>query len=83
VRAQLRGWFGPSVQDWEVLRVDLIHHGQPSARPPFRPRRPVALGDGRYVCGDHRDTPSIQGAMFSGRRCGERVVLDLGALGRG
>jgi hypothetical protein len=25
------------------------------------------------VCGDHRDTASIQGALFSGRRTGEAV----------
>ena len=37
------------------------------------------LGEGRYVAGDHRDTPSIQGAMFSGRRCGAAVVADLTA----
>jgi hypothetical protein len=26
-----------------------------------------------FVCGDHRDTGSSQGAMFSGRRCAEAV----------
>ncbi len=42
-----------------------------AARPGFSPKRAVELGDGRFVAGDHRDTPSIQGAMFSGHRCGE------------
>jgi hypothetical protein len=77
VRAQLRGWFGGVVADWEHLRTDVIPHGQPVAVPPFRPRRAVRLGEGRYVAGDHRDTGSIQGALFSGRRCGEAVVVDL------
>jgi len=76
--AQMRAWFGGQVDSWETLRVDVIEHGQPDQRPPFRPRRTVALGDGRYVCGDHRDTASIQGAMFSGRRTAERVGADLG-----
>jgi hypothetical protein len=40
-------------------------------------KRRVRLGGGRYVCGDHRDTASIQGALFSGRRTGESVVADL------
>lgn len=75
--AQLRRWFGPDVEAWDLLRVDVIRHGQPDQRPPLLPRRHVALGDGRYVCGDHRDTASIQGAMFSGRRTGERVLADL------
>jgi predicted NAD/FAD-dependent oxidoreductase len=34
----------------------------------------VSLGEGLFVCGDHRDTGSIQGAMFSGRRCAEAVI---------
>lgn len=77
VRTQLRGWFGAVVADWEHLRTDVIPHGQPVAVPPFHPRRNVRLGAGRYVAGDHRDTGSIQGALFSGRRCGEAVVVDL------
>ena len=79
VRRQLSGWWGPQVGDWSVLRVDHIAHGQPDQRPPFAPKRVQSLGDGLFVCGDHRDTPSIQGAMFSGRRCGEAVVQALAA----
>jgi phytoene dehydrogenase-like protein len=75
-RRQLTGWFGPDVARWEVVRVDRIPHGHPDQRPPFSPRRAVALGDGRYVCGDHRDTASIQGALFSGRRTAARVLAD-------
>jgi protoporphyrinogen oxidase len=74
VRRQLRSWWGPQVDQWKQLRVDRIAHGQPAQRPPFAPKRAVALGDGLFVCGDHRDTPSIQGAMFSGRRCGDAVL---------
>jgi hypothetical protein len=64
---------------WELLRHDQIAHGQPLAAVPFSPKRRVSLGEGRYVAGDHRDTPSIQGAMFSGRRCAEAVLADLAA----
>ncbi|MEZ5176964.1 MAG: NAD(P)/FAD-dependent oxidoreductase [Acidimicrobiales bacterium] len=78
-RAQLADWFGPSVAAWEELRVDRIAHGQPLAPPGFSPKRAVDLGEGRFVAGDHRDTPSIQGALFSGRRCGEAVVAHLSA----
>ena len=38
--------------------------------------RPVRLEPGRYVCGDHRDTPSIQGALGSGRRAASAVLAD-------
>jgi hypothetical protein len=76
-RRQLRRWFGPEVDRWEVLRTDVIRHGQPDQRPPLHPRQRVSLGAGRYVCGDHRDTASIQGALFSGRRTAEAVRADL------
>ena len=50
----------------------------PRALPAFpagRPvRSPVALGDGLFVAGDHRDTPSTQGALVSGRRAAEAVL---------
>ena len=79
VRAQLRHWWGGRVDGWRHLRTDAIPHGQPGQAPPFSPKRRVALGDGLFVCGDHRDTPSIQGALYSGRRCGEAVDALLSA----
>ncbi|MGD9752239.1 MAG: FAD-dependent oxidoreductase [Acidimicrobiia bacterium] len=77
VRAQLTEWFGAEVGGWELLRSDVISHGQPTQPPGSPMKRRVRLGGGRYVCGDHRDTASIQGALFSGRRTGESVVADL------
>jgi phytoene dehydrogenase-like protein len=74
VRAQLRAWWGPRVDGWDHLRTDVIEHGQPEQYPPLRPKQRVALGDGLFVCGDHRDTGSIQGALFSGRRCAAAVL---------
>ena len=32
---------------------------------------------GVYLCGDHRDNASIEGAMVSGRRAAEAVLADL------
>lgn len=77
VRAQLRRMWGPAVDAWRHLRTDAIAHGQPRQHPPFSPKQRVDLGDGMFVCGDHRDTASIQGALYSGRRCGEAVVASL------
>lgn len=51
----------------------------PAAPPPLGDlRRPVDLGDGRYVAGDHRDTPSLQGAMASGARAARALLAGLG-----
>ncbi len=77
-RVQLRSWWGPQVDGWEHLASYRIEHGQPRQRPPFRPKRPVALADGVFVCGDHRDTASSQGALYSGRRCAAAVAERLG-----
>lgn len=73
-RQQMQRMFGPSVESWTHLRTYTIEHGQPDQSPPFVPRKRVSLGEGIFVCGDHRDTASIQGALFSGRRCAEAVL---------
>jgi phytoene dehydrogenase-like protein len=76
-RAQLRGWFGAEVDGWDHLRTYRIRHGHPDQRPGFSARRSVRLGGGRFVCGDHRDTPAIQGALFSGKRAAAAVLAEL------
>ena len=77
VRARATAIWGDEVSGWRHLRTDTIAHGQPRQHPPFAPKQRVTLGDGLFVCGDHRDTASIQGAMFSGRRCAEAVLDSL------
>ncbi|MCB0991590.1 MAG: FAD-dependent oxidoreductase [Acidimicrobiales bacterium] len=77
VRKQLALIWGSAVESWRHLRTDTIAHGQPRQYPPFAPKKKIDLGEGLFVCGDHRDTASIQGALFSGRRCGEAVVESL------
>jgi hypothetical protein len=77
-REQLARWFGSTTADWDHLRTDVIVHGQPLQAPPLHPKQPVALGNGRFVCGDHRDTASIQGALFSGGRTAKAVLRHLG-----
>jgi phytoene dehydrogenase-like protein len=77
-RRQLRGWWGDQVDRWELLATYRIDHGQPSQEPPLRPKQRVSLGHGLFVCGDHRDTASIQGALFSGRRCAAAVMAHVG-----
>jgi hypothetical protein len=47
-------------------------------RPPHDPRRPVRLLAGLYVCGDHRDTGTVQGALHSGDRASAAILRDLG-----
>jgi len=76
---QLDEWFGTSVREWNHLRTYSIPYALPSQLPPAlsTPERPVRWQPGIYVCGDHRDNASIQGAMVSGRRAAEAVLQDL------
>ena len=76
-RDQLRTWWGPQVDAWRHLKTYRIAHAGPEQLPPFNPEQQVSLGDGIFVCGDHRDTGSIQGALYSGRRCGDAVLAHL------
>lgn len=79
VLEQLGEWFGDTVADWNHLRTYSIPYALPSQVPPALsvPERPILWEPGIYVCGDHRDNASIQGAMVSGRRAAEVVMQDL------
>ncbi|MFM8777257.1 MAG: FAD-dependent oxidoreductase, partial [Actinomycetota bacterium] len=79
-RDHLRTWWGPQVDGWRHLKTYRITHAGPEQLPPFNPKQKVSLGNGLFVCGDHRDTGSIQGALYSGRRCGDAVASSLAAL---
>ena len=68
---QMRKWFGDSVDSWEHIKTYSIEHGQPDLRPGDPFRKSIKNSEGVYICGDHRDTPSIQGALVSGRRAAE------------
>lgn len=64
----------------EVARYP-IREALPAHVPPMPLHQPAALGDGVFVIGDHRATPSIQGALASGRRGAEAVLAHLGPRG--
>ena len=78
VRAQLGRWFGAGVAKWRHLRTYQIPFAQPDQAPPaLTPwRRAVRVRPGLYVCGDHRDNASINGAMESGRRAADAALAD-------
>ncbi len=80
VRAELARLYGTPTGDWQHLTTVPLPHALPAAPPPQgRLRKPVALGDGLFVAGDHRDSPSIQGALASGWRAAAAVLTALRA----
>ncbi|MEX0691042.1 MAG: NAD(P)/FAD-dependent oxidoreductase [Gemmatimonadales bacterium] len=79
VREQLSTWFGASVVDrWQHVATYTIPRAIPLQDTLDPAHRPVRLGAGLYVCGDHRDNGSINGALQSGRRAAESVYGDVG-----
>ncbi|VTR76696.1 flavin monoamine oxidase family protein [Cellulomonas hominis] len=81
VRRQAGEILGADPRGWTELARHDLRHALPALPPPLRDRvrQDVDLGDGRYVCGDHRDTPSQQGALVSGRRTARAVAARLAA----
>jgi predicted NAD/FAD-dependent oxidoreductase len=78
IRAHLSMIYGTSTSSWEVIGAYAIPYALPAMDIPFRARKPVDLGNGLFVAGDHRDTASIQGAMVSGRRTADAILDRLG-----
>ncbi|MFG2563719.1 NAD(P)/FAD-dependent oxidoreductase [Streptomyces sp. NPDC048496] len=78
VRAHLAALYGTPTDDWELLAAHHDPEAVPAMPPPHDLRRPVRLLAGLYVCGDHRDTSTVQGALFSGRRAAHAILGDLG-----
>lgn len=76
VREELIAWFGPQARSWRHLRTYSILHAQPRNLPAEGDWSPVRMERGLYVCGDHRATPSLQGALLSGRKAAEAVCAD-------
>lgn len=74
-RDQLRGWYGNAVDGWRLLRIDRIPHALPDR---WAPPPTAGLPGGVRLCGDWCESPSIQGAMKSGRLVGEAVAAERG-----
>ncbi|NEY33568.1 NAD(P)-binding protein [Streptomyces sp. PRKS01-65] len=81
VRMHLARLYGTSTARWETLAVHHTAEAVPAMRPPHDPHRPVRLLAGLYVCGDHRDTSTVQGALRSAHRAAAAILTDLGAAG--
>ena len=78
-RTQLSDWFGASVTEhWELLRVSRVPFSLPrTLLGETQAAEAVRRAPGLYCCGDHLETPSINGAMRSGRRAAEAVLAAL------
>ncbi|MEU4251559.1 NAD(P)/FAD-dependent oxidoreductase [Amycolatopsis sp. NPDC026612] len=78
VRRALGRMYRTDASRWPLIARYEIARGLPAMPAPHEIRREVRLGEGRYVCGDHRDTSSLQGALASGTRAARAVLADFG-----
>ncbi|MFF1722909.1 NAD(P)/FAD-dependent oxidoreductase [Streptomyces sviceus] len=81
VRTHLARLYGTPTHRWETLAVHHTREAVPAMPAPHDLRRPVRLLAGLYVCGDHRDTSTVQGALHSAHRAATAILKDLGAAG--
>jgi phytoene dehydrogenase-like protein len=80
VRVDLGRLYGVSTSGWELLAVHHDPDASDAMPPPHDHRRPVRLLSGLYVCGEHRDTSTVQGALHSGRRAAKALLADFATL---
>ncbi len=74
--AELKAMFGTRVDTWQFLR----HYAIPRALPGFTTTgwamepHAVRVAEGVYRCGDYMASPSVNGALASGRQAAEAVL---------
>ncbi|MFE5616997.1 NAD(P)/FAD-dependent oxidoreductase [Streptomyces sp. NPDC056524] len=69
--------YGAETADWELVHRVTVTDALPAMPGPTPLSRTARWAPGRYVCGDHRATGSLQGALASGARAARTVLDDL------
>lgn len=79
IRQELKGWFGPDVTRWNYLRSYRIPESLPSQTVKTIPslKQSGHVEPGLYICGDHREMASIEGAMRSGLQVADEIYEKL------
>ncbi|MFF3404862.1 NAD(P)/FAD-dependent oxidoreductase [Streptomyces sp. NPDC002742] len=77
LREALAEVYGTDTAGWDLLTVRTVPDALPAMPPPQPLCRTARVAPGRYVCGDHRATGSVQGALASGARAAREVASDL------
>ncbi len=82
VREHAERWFGADVvKAWRLVGAYPIEYALPLARSTQWESSATRVTDNLYVCSDAQETPSLQGALASGRRAAEAILAQRGAIG--
>ena len=78
VRRFLHSWFGSQVNKWRHLRTDQISRALPplDLLSPGNRTAPSRVAPGLYLCGDYRESGTLDGALLSGRKAAESILFD-------
>jgi phytoene dehydrogenase-like protein len=76
VRGRLAALYETETAGWEHLVTYTVEGALPAMVPPQPLSRRCRVGPRRYVCGDHRATGSVQGALASGARAAREILAD-------
>ncbi|MBA5225637.1 NAD(P)/FAD-dependent oxidoreductase [Streptomyces griseoaurantiacus] len=79
VTAALEEVYESDTAGWDLLTARTVRDALPAMPPPQPLSRTSRVAPGRYVCGDHRATGSLEGALVSGARAAREVLEDLRA----
>ncbi|GAA2819107.1 NAD(P)/FAD-dependent oxidoreductase [Streptomyces showdoensis] len=77
VRRDLGEVYGTDTGGWELIHRVTVADALPAMPGPTPLFRAARWARGRYTCGDHRATASLQGALASGARAARTVLEDL------
>ena len=78
VRARIAEMYGADAAGWEHLATYPVYGALPAMPAPHPLSRRARVAPRRYVCGDHRATGSVQGAMASGTRAARELLARAG-----
>lgn len=76
VRRVLAELYATDTGGWEPVAAYHVPEALPAMPPPWPLSRTTRYAPGRYVCGDHRATGSVQGALASGARAARELLAD-------
>ncbi len=81
VREHAERWFGAdAVREWRLVGAYPIAYALPLARTTHWEASATRVTDNVHICSDAGETPSLQGALASGRRAAEAILAQRGAL---
>ncbi|MDP9982502.1 phytoene dehydrogenase-like protein [Pseudarthrobacter oxydans] len=74
VRRHAADLFSASTAGWDLVARHEVRQALPLQPPPLRSGQPMGGLSGLVICGDHRETASINGALVSGHRAALAIL---------